>query len=198
MEAYPLPLFPLNTVLFPGGTLGLRVFEARYLDLVRECTRNGQGFGVCLILAGNEVGAPALPAAVGCEAAIVDFATGVDGLLTLTVEGRRRFHVERSKVRDNGLIMAEVSWLTTPSHRVPDQYQLLALLLRKILERAGSPHDQFTEANFGDAHWVSWRLAEWLPLSPTQRQALLQESEPDVRLQRLLELIPDPTPLAEP
>ena len=64
----PLPLFPLHTVLLPGAPLGLRVFERRYLDLVAECGRNGRGFGICMILEGEEVGAPATPAAFGVEA----------------------------------------------------------------------------------------------------------------------------------
>ncbi len=87
MAADLLPLFPLSTVLFPGGQLTLRIFEARYLDLVRECSRSGDGFGVCTVLEGSEVGSPALPAAVGCEARITDFSTGPDGLLMLSVQG---------------------------------------------------------------------------------------------------------------
>ncbi len=105
-----LPLFPLNTVLVPGAALGLRVFEPRYLDLVRDCGRNGTGFGVCLILEGREVGAPATPAAFGTEARIEDFDSGPDGLLHLRLRGGRRFHVERTRVRDNGLVVADVSW----------------------------------------------------------------------------------------
>src|SRR5262245_34585722 len=105
-EAAPtefLALFPLHTVLLPGAPLGLRVFETRYLDLIRECGRKGRGFGVCMILKGEEVGAPASAAAFGTEAVIEDFGQGDDGLLTLRVRGTRRFHVERARVRDNGL-----------------------------------------------------------------------------------------------
>ena len=70
-----LPLFPLKSVLFPGGKLELRIFERRYLDLVAECARTSSGFGVCLILQGEEAGAPAEPAAVGTLARIIDFET---------------------------------------------------------------------------------------------------------------------------
>jgi len=93
--ALDIPLFPLNTVLFPGGLLSLRVFERRYLDLVRDCARNGGGFGVCLILQGREVGEAAVPAAIGTLAHIVDFYTQPDGLLGICVNGGRRFHVGR-------------------------------------------------------------------------------------------------------
>jgi len=187
-----LPLFPLNTVLFPGGHLSLRIFEARYLDLVSECGHDGQGFGICLILEGDEVGAPAVPAAIGCEARIADFSTGADGLLVLSVQGERRFHVDRSRVRDNGLIVADVSWYETLGHQsVRPEHQLLALLLRRIVERAGPPHDQVDKERFDDADWVSWRLAEWLPMTSQDRQYLLQESDPHARLQKLVELIPE-------
>lgn len=192
MDAQSLPLFPLDTVLFPGGLLTLRVFEARYLDLVRECSRDGQGFGICLILEGSEVGQPALPAAVGCEARITDFSTGSDGLLVLSVRGERRFHAHRTRVRDNGLVLAEVDWYETPAQQfVQPEHQLLALLLRRIVDRAGAPFDQVEKPLFDDADWVSWRLAEWLPMSRPMRQSLLVESDPHARLQRLVEIIPD-------
>jgi uncharacterized protein len=192
MVASTLPLFPLNTVLFPGGQLSLRIFETRYLDMVRACSRNGQGFGVCLILEGAEVGQPALPAAVGCEARIVDFSTAPDGLLLLSVQGERRFRVRSTRVRDNGLIFAEVDWFDPPTQQtLHPEHQLLALLLRRITERAGAPFDQADKASFDDADWVGWRLAEWLPLSWPDRQSLLVESDPYQRLQRLVEVIPD-------
>ena len=91
-----IPLFPLNAVLFPGGTLSLRIFEPRYLDLVRDCTRSNSGFGVCLILAGREAGEPATPAAVGTLAHIEDFYSLPDGLLGIRARGSRRFRAARS------------------------------------------------------------------------------------------------------
>ena len=96
----PLPLFPLSSVLLPGAATTLRIFEPRYLDLVRDCGRNGSGFGVCLILEGSESGAPALPAAVGTLATIEDFDRDADGLLVLRVRGGRRFRVRQ--VREIG------------------------------------------------------------------------------------------------
>jgi Lon protease-like protein len=184
-----LPLFPLGTVLFPGGLLPLRIFEPRYLEMIRDSARSDAGFGICLILEGAEVGAPALPAALGCEARIVDFSTTGDGLLGITVQGSRRFHVERTRVRDNGLIIAEVEWLSeSPLACIRPEHQLLAILLRRILERAEAP---FEKAELEDADWVAWRLAEWLPLTMLQRQVLLQEYDPHRRLQRLIEHLPE-------
>ena len=183
-----LGLFPLQTVLMPGGRLGLRIFEARYLDLVRECGRTGSGFGICLVLEGATPGAPAIPAAFGTEALIEDFDTGDDGLLTLRVRGARRFHVTRTRVRDNGLLVGDVQWrVSRLPHALQPQHALLGTLLRRIFEKTG-PGGQ-DEARFDDAAWVGWRLAEILPLSDQQRQTLLQEDDADVRLDRLLAMI---------
>ncbi|MBP6627506.1 MAG: LON peptidase substrate-binding domain-containing protein [Arenimonas sp.] len=192
MATDELPLFPLSSVLFPGGTLGLRLFEPRYLDLVKRCGRSGEGFGICLILDGREAGMPATSAALGTEAAIVDFAMTDDGLLGITVEGRRRFHVERTRVRSDGLVMADVRWLPAPEPQaLRDEHALLALLLARILDKAGIEHGGAGKGDLADAAYVGWRLAEWLPLSGEERQWLLQEDDPHRRLDQLLQRLPD-------
>ena len=191
MSVESLPLFPLQTVLVPGAALGLRIFERRYLDLVRDCGRDGRCFGVCLILEGNEAGPPPTPASFGTEAVIEDFGTGDDGLLTLRVRGRRRFRVHRTRVRDNGLVVAEVEWRAPdPEDELRPEHGLLALLLQRILEQVGGEHADAAPARFDDAAWVGWRLAELLPLEPLQRQALLQQDDPHARLDSLLALLP--------
>lgn len=188
MSTELLPLFPLHTVLVPGAVLGLRIFEARYLDLVRECTRNGRSFGVCLILSGDEAGTPALPAAFGTEALIEDFSTGDDGLLVLRVRGGRRFHASRLRIRDNGLQVAEVEWLPPdPELALRPEHAGLAGLLRELLNRAGGEHARQFDSCCDDAAWVGWRLAEWLALEDDQRQALLQLDDPHRRLDALLQ-----------
>lgn len=190
MEQDALGLFPLHTVLLPGAALDLRVFEARYLDLVRDCGRNGRGFGVCLIVDGEEAGAAATPAAWGTEARVEDFGSEPGGVLTLRVRGRRRFHVRRTRVRDSGLLVGEVEWRDLDGDdELRPEHALLATLLEKILERAGGEHANAGPAQFGDAAWVGWRLAELLPLSLVQRQVLLQEDDPHARLQRLTEWV---------
>jgi len=191
MPTHSLPLFPLHAVLIPGAQLQLRIFEPRYLDLVRQCGRDDSGFGVCLIIEGDEAGKPSLPTALGTEARIVDFTTLPDGLLGITVQGGRRFHVERTRVRDNGLIVADVTWLEEPMPTpLAIEYDLLAALLRRLIEHMGGVHARADAAAYEDASWISWRLAELLPIALADRQVLLQESDPEVRLQHLLELIP--------
>ena len=185
-----LPLFPLHAVLVPGASLGLRVFEPRYLDLVRECGRDGGTFGVCLILEGSESGAPATPAAWGTEALIEDFDQGPDGLLALRVRGARRFRVRRTRVRDNGLVVAAVEWQADdPVVALLPEHALLADVLTGILEQAGTDPNAVPKARMNDAAWIGWRLAELLPLADDQRQGLLQEPDPHARLQQILEFV---------
>ena len=186
----PLALFPLKTVLVPGAVLAIRVFEPRYLDLVRDCGRSGDGFGVCLVLQGAETGAVASTAAFGTEARIEDFGTGDDGLLTLHVRGRRRFHVQHTRVRDNGLIVATVDWREPdPDDELRPEHAVLGMVLQHIVEQIGGEHAKAARARFDDAAWVGWRLAELLPLADSQRQALLQEDDPHARLDQLLQLV---------
>jgi uncharacterized protein len=185
-----LALFPLHSVLLPGAAIGLRVFESRYLDLVRDCGRSGRGFGICMILKGKEVGAPATAAAFGTEAVIEDFGQGDDGLLTLRVRGARRFHVERARVRDNGLQVADVRWCEPDAAEpVRPEHGLLPVLLETIIEKLGGEHVHAEHALLDDAAWVGWRLAELLPLHDSQRLELLQLDDPHARLDRLLQLV---------
>lgn len=191
MNASDIPLFPLNTVLFPGGVLNLRVFERRYLDLVRDCSRNGAGFGVCLILQGREAGEPATPAAFGTLARIVDFYTSPDGLLGISAEGAQRFHVERTRVRDNGLVHGEVSFLEDDAAvEIPPEFLLLVTILERLLEKARGPHAGVARAQFDDASWVGFRLAELLPIENRERQQLLQLGAPLERLAQLMQYLP--------
>jgi len=186
-----IPLFPLNTVLFPGGPLSLRIFERRYLDMVRECARNGSGFGVCLILHGRESGETAVPAAVGTLARIVDFCTLPDGLLGISAEGGERFRVDSSRVRDNGLAHGTVRfWPDEPALALPAEFGLLATILERLLEQPGSAFAKAERRCFDDARWVGFRLAETLPLESRERQHLLQITDPHERLEQLMHYLP--------
>lgn len=186
-----LPLFALHSVLLPGAAMGLRVFERRYLDLVRECGRNGTSFGVCLILDGNEVGAPATPAAFGTEGRIEDFDVGADGVLVLRLRGTRRFHVQRSRIRDNGLLVGEVSWCEPdPDDELRPEHSLLATVLERMLEQVGGEFASVGPGLLDQSAWVGWRLAELLPLTEQQRLSLLQQDDPHRRLDQLLAWMP--------
>lgn len=191
MLPHQLPLFPLNTVLVPGASLGLRIFEARYLDLVRDCARSGTGFGVCLILDGGEAGQPATPAMIGTEARIEDFGATPEGLLTISARGGRRFRVRGSDVRGNGLRVAEVEWCEPdPDDELRPEHALLGTLLQQVIEQVGGEYAKAPPSRFDDAAWVSWRLTELLPLDNAQRLGLLEEDDPHARLDRVLAWMP--------
>ncbi|AAM38278.1 Uncharacterized protein like N-terminal domain of Lon protease [Xanthomonas citri subsp. citri Aw12879] len=190
-ETSTLPLFPLHSVLLPGAAMGLRVFERRYLDLVRESGRTGSSFGVCLILDGAEVGAPATPAAFGTEVRIEDFDVGADGVLVLRLRGTRRFHVQRSRIRDNGLVVGQVSWCEPDSDdELRPEHSLLATVLERMLEQVGGEFASVGPGLLDQAAWVGWRLAELLPLTEQQRLSLLQQDDPHRRLDQLLAWMP--------
>jgi Lon protease-like protein len=192
-----LALFPLNTVLFPGGLLPLRIFEPRYLDMVGRCMREGTDFGVVLITSGEETGPLAVTAAVGTGARVVDFSQLPDGLLGVMCRGSRRFRVQSHRVQADGLRIGEVEWLAAPAPAaLAAEHLRLAKVLRRVLEELGGTA-RFLDADFDDADWVSNRLAEFLPLERVDQQALLEMSDPQERMRHLAPLIEvpeDPSP----
>ncbi|MEO7149610.1 MAG: LON peptidase substrate-binding domain-containing protein [Rhodanobacteraceae bacterium] len=191
MKRDDIPLFPLSSVLFPGGPLGLRIFEPRYLEMVRDCARDEACFGVCLILEGREAGAPALPAAVGTLARITDFYTLPDGLLGIGAEGGQRFRVLRTRVRDNGLVHGKVRyWPEEPVLEVPAEFGLLVTILERLIEQAGGPYRDTPRERYDNAGWVGFRLAELLPLMAAERQHLLELTDQLERLRALRDALP--------
>ena len=183
------PLFPLNTVLFPGGPLPLRIFEPRYVDMVRRCMRERSAFGVVLIRAGGEVGAVADTATVGTSARIVDFNALPDGLLGITCLGEQKFRILRRWQQDDGLNVADVEMLAPEAPvDLPREFQHLGELLSKVLPELGELYAGVPK-RFDDAAWVSHRLAEILPVSLAEKQQCLEIDAPLVRLARLNPLI---------
>lgn len=188
-----LPLFPLHSALLPGGLLPLRIFETRYLDMVRDCLRAGGGFGVCLIESGSEVGAPPRIHRVGTLARIVDWDQRADGLLGIVASGERRFRVRAQETGRNGLLHAEVEWLedvtAADTLELPEEYRELGELLRRLVNELGAPFTLFPEEHYGHAGWVANRLTELLPLAPALKQALVELDDAMQRLQRVSELL---------
>ena len=187
-----IALFPLHTVLFPGGPLPLRIFETRYTDMVRRCMREQQPFGVLLIQDGEEAGEVATTATVGCTARIADFHTLHDGFLGISCVGVQKFRVLRVWRASDGLNMGEISWL--PAERelaLPERYANLADTVRRALEDL-SEHYEHVERKFDDAAWIGARLTELLPIELADKQALLEIDDPIERLDTLLTVVPAP------
>jgi len=191
MGEIEIPLFPLRTVLFPDGHLPLRIFEQRYLSMVRDCARNDSGFGVCLITEGEEAIAPVRTAQVGTLARIVDWYTLEDGLLGVSATGTRRFLLRHTRQREDGLRLGVIEWLPEPPPcTVPEAYFVLAQVLSGFMDKLGSDHPSYAPERLDDAVWLGYRLAEFLPLSAIEKQNLLEMTEPVERLQNLLEILP--------
>jgi hypothetical protein len=181
-RAQAVPIFPLNTVLYPGAALPLRIFEVRYVDMARDCLRRSSPFGVCLIVEGEEVGTPAIPQKVGCLARIAECDAEELGVLKVRVVGEERFRIVSSEVTKQGLIMAEIEPLLPegPAPHAPGLAQC-ADFLRKVI--AGIGEERFTQPlRFDDASWVGFRLAEILPLRNDVKQKLLELTDATLRL----------------
>lgn len=180
-----LPLFPLQTVLFPGDELSLRIFERRYLDMVRDCARDDSGFGVvCSWPAGAERHAE--HARIGTEAVMTDFETLEDGLLGVTCRGARRFRIRDTHARDNGLMIGEIDWLAPePAVRVPARFGALQTLMQELIlnRQADDPGE------LDDAAGLGFALAAALSPAADHAQALLEMTDPISRLEALVGLL---------
>lgn len=191
MSTIEIPLFPLRTVLFPGGHLPLRIFEQRYLTMVRDCARNDTGFGVCLIREGEEAVSPVKTAQVGTHAQIVDWHTLEDGLLGVSAVGTVRFMTENTWQESDGLFRAQISILPEAQDcAVPEAYSVLSDVLRRFLENVADQYPDHTPDQLQEAAWVGYRLSELLPLGGIEKQHLLELDDPVDRLQNLLEIMP--------
>ena len=191
-----LPIFPLGTVLFPGGVLPLRIFEARYMDMVRECMGSNQPFGVCLITDGREVGTPADHESMGCTARIVDWDMTEPGVLQLRTIGGSRFEVLERSVQSDRLIRARVRMIDDdPELAIPDSLSDCSVLIRRVIDdicqRETEPARRMLAEPFApdSAGWVANRLAELLPLTPPSRQMLMALPDPIQRLSLIHELL---------
>ncbi len=160
-------------MLYPGGRLPLRIFEPRYVGLVRDCMRDGTGFGVTPIRRGGEAGAPAEPWPLGTCAEIVDFDQGRDGLLHILVKGSWRFRLRTHQVLRDGLLHGEIVRINEdPLASLPPEFEQLKTVLQKVLEiesAAGGPAVELPS----DASMIVYRLLERLafPL-PVQLEIL--------------------------
>jgi Lon protease-like protein len=180
-----IALFPLNTVLFPGGPLPLRIFEARYIDLVGRCMREQTGFGVVLIREGQEAGGPAQTFDTGTFSRIVDFSQQPDGLLGIQAQGERRFRILERRRQPDGLNLARVEWLPQETEvALPAEFADVGPALAEVLEQAGPPYSTL-ELHLDSANWVAGRLAEILPLPMVHKQHCLELDDPVERLRYL-------------
>jgi Lon protease-like protein len=183
-----IPIFPLNTVLFPGGPLPLRIFEPRYIDMVSASMKSDTPFGVLLIKDGEEAG-PATTYEVGTLAKITDFYQGSDGLLGVTALGGQRFRLISNERQHNGLNIGEVELIDAEAALpLPAEYRALPEMLSNVLDDLGRLYEA-QDRQYEDAVWVTYRFLEILPIDLIQKQISLESSDTLARLKLVDELL---------
>lgn len=185
-----IPLFPLNTVLYPEGPLPLRIFEPRYLDMISACLKDNLPFGVVQIRHGSETGASE-SASVGTLARISDWYQGSDGILGVTAVGGERFRVLTKDRQADGLHTGDVELLPADEKvALPSAFQSLVPILDSVLDDLGRLYEDLPRRR-DDAAWVGFRFAEILPIDPKRKQAALELTDPIRRLQLISEVLDD-------
>lgn len=184
-----LPLFPLNTVVFPGGRLPLRIFEQRYLNMIKQAIANDTPFGICAIREGSETGSPAVPYDVGTCMRITDWDMPQTGILHIETVALERFVIRSTHAEPDGLLVGTVEDVSVESTApIPDDLELPVEILRHIIGEYGDAH--FPEPHqLDNAVWVGYRLSEVLPLTLSIQQNLLEMNDSVMRLRILTEFL---------
>ncbi len=196
-----IPLFPLGTALFPGGFIALKIFEARYLDMMKRCLREDAPFGVISILDEKIFASDAKAIAnfsnIGTLAKLEEFDPIQPALYMTKSYGTQRFRVLEIRQESDGLWMGQIELIDAdPATPLPREHEKVASLLEEIISIIKSEDllgDQpfKAPANLNDCGWVSNRLAELLPLPLAQKNHLLAQSNPRIRLDLISEIIED-------
>lgn len=189
LEQFRLPLFPLNAVVFPGGRLPLRIFEQRYLDMVKQAIADDTPFGICAIREGAETGAPAVPYTVGTRVHVTDWDMPQAGILHIDTQAEERFVVRSTRTEPGGLLTGSVEAVSAePASAIPAELELAVEILRHIIGEYGTAHFPAPH-EFDNAVWVGFRLSEVLPLKLSVKQNLLEMNDSAMRLRILTEFL---------
>ena len=208
LKLHSLPLFPLGTVLYPGGLLPLQIFEVRYLDMIGKCHKAGAPFGIISLTEGSEVRRPkdSGPSgdgfaneafgSVGTLASITEFSVPQPGLMMIRCVGTQRFEISSREKLKHGLWIANVTRLdhdqTVP---IPDDLQRTANALGKLiksLQERRVPEDQMpllAPYQLDDCGWVANRWCELLPMPVDLKQRLMELDNPLVRLELVSDIL---------
>lgn len=185
-----MPIFPLGTVLFPGGLLPLRIFETRYMDMARACLRNKTPFGVCLIKSGREVGEAAVPEKFGTLAEIVDCDMQQLGLLLVKARGTERFEILEHRSNSQGLVLAHIERLPPePDLPLDERFAPVRQLLQTIIAEHQDPPVFFEPYRLDSTSWVGQRLADIVPISAAAKLRLLEMDDCEARLEILFRFL---------
>ncbi len=186
-----IPLFPLNTVLFPGGPLPLRVFEPRYLDMVSRSMKTQTPIGVILIKSGDEVGPAPEVYNIGTMTTVTYWHKRSDGLLGITLTATQRFRIQNVQVNDSQLLTADVDVIENLApQEVNKDNQYFVPILKQILDQLDPPFKTM-ERHMDNIEWMSARLIELLPTALEEKQALLESNAIEERLAKIESILKD-------
>ncbi|TAG32728.1 MAG: peptidase S16 [Polaromonas sp.] len=209
LTLFSLPLFPLGTVLYPGGLLSLRIFEVRYLDMIGKCHKTGAPFGVVALTEGSEVRKPGVKtptgdgfaqenfSTVGTLATIADFLVPQPGLMVIRCRGTQRFEISKREKLKHGLWIADVTYLQDDQAvTIPDDLQSTADALGKLIKTLQERGDVSAEQmpllapyRLDDCGWVANRWCELLPMPPELKQRLMELDNPLLRLELISDIL---------
>jgi len=179
-----IPIFPLSSITFPGGYMPLRIFETRYLDMVKNCVKNNSGFGISLTKSNEGF------YSIGTYCKIADWEQMQDGLLGITVRGKCRFQILNHNVQPDNLITANVVKMDEPNFKdIPKELMPYSDFLKNILEQYPKFYHDDAPKYFTESGWVGSRLAEILPMPINEKQNLLETEDYLVRLYRIKDYI---------
>lgn len=180
-----VPLFPLSNLVLPGGLLPLRIFETRYLDMVRDVMRRGTGFVIVLSTSGRDTGTTARPRDVGTYVEIIDFDALEHGFLGIVCRGMHRVRIHDAHATRTGLWLGQTTAIANEADAdLPDACEYLADLAMQLVTELGTPFD-LDAPQPRSASWVSARLTEMLPMHPDVKQQLLETNRPLERLDQV-------------
>ena len=192
-EPYPLPMFPLGSVLFPHAVTSLHIFEPRYRALARDCTKGDRKFGIVLIERGHEVGGGDSRFGVGTLAHIVEALELPDGRWIIAALGVQRLRVV-TWLPEDPYPLAIIQELDDP--QLDDADTELVTVAERTVRRSlaykaelDEPAASATVTLDDEPTVLAFQLAAIAPVGPLDRQALLEEDDPVARVQRLIQLV---------
>lgn len=189
MILHNIPLFPLNTVLFPGSVESLRIFEPRYTKMLSRCLKQQTPFGICLIREGSETGDAATTYEMGTLVDIIDWNMPKDGILSVAVKGNKRFRILEESVEPDQLLCASIETIEIEQEcSTPEQFRHLIETYERLCAEKNVVC-LINSEDFLDASTLGFRLAELLPLKVSQKQFFLQLFDPIARLEGLSDLL---------
>ena len=182
-----IPIFPLKSIILPGGQFPLRIFERRYLDMTRNCLKNNTGFVIALTKKDSDYITSVYDYASYVE--IVDWSQLDGGLLGITVEGKNIIKLDNYKLDEGNLLIGSGKEIETGlDYLIPQKYQILSKFYKKIYPEIKS-YIFHNKPKYNDANWVGFRLIECLPIQLNDKADLISMSEPLDRLERILHII---------